>query len=322
MQSIIVDPTLKAQDHFQYLKQLSESGFILIPCSPNSPKQPTIRDWANTDHQSWYQISSAFSPHYTKPVSLLIRGFKVLDFEGRGADLIKQINNSGWSSNAKQLVRRMPVIKTPSGGYHAYYRCDSDQSSQALSKNANGELLVELLATMKVSIPPTPNYKHVGGSLFDIPTISASLEANILFQLRQFNEWEKPAAPIDDEDIPDKTTYRTEYQDEYELGLDFNDYVLSLKVGDRFNLTQSWEFLTRAGWDELKKGHWRKPHSYKRQHQATTNETSFYCFSTSAPPFDADSCYSKFAAWTHLFFGGDFKLAARTTQDYFDLGWI
>lgn len=93
------------------------------------------------------------------------------------------------------------------------------------------------------------------------------------------------------------------------------------RPGDQFNAVVSWrEILEPAGWVFLRQqgdvGYWRRPGKDDGQ-SATTNALGtdrLHVFTSSAPPFEADTSYSKFGAWALLVHQGDYAAAARALR--------
>jgi Bifunctional DNA primase/polymerase, N-terminal len=94
------------------------------------------------------------------------------------------------------------------------------------------------------------------------------------------------------------------------------------RPGDDFNRRADWQaILLPHGWVPVyRRGdtvYWRRP-GKRDGLSATTNFANnglLHVFSSSAPPFEADTSYSPFSAYTLLKHGGDFKAAARMLQD-------
>ncbi len=109
------------------------------------------------------------------------------------------------------------------------------------------------------------------------------------------------------------------------VGIPANPSLLDHRPGDDFNQRAGWpEILQPAGWKRIRTINgvdlWQRP-GKSEGHSATTGfcrspggEDLLYCFSTNAPPLQANCSYSKFAAYTMLCHGGDFRAAAKKLQ--------
>ena len=74
--------------------------------------------------------------------------------------------------------------------------------------------------------------------------------------------------------------------------------------------------LRRHGWTKVRPGdneHWRRP-GKDDGWSATFNGQVFYCFTSSAPPFDLNRGYSKFQVYALLEHGGDYSKAASALR--------
>jgi hypothetical protein len=95
------------------------------------------------------------------------------------------------------------------------------------------------------------------------------------------------------------------------------------RPGDDFEARASWrEVLEPAGWELVFErgdvGYWRRPGKDGRSWSATTGRCKgedgrslLYVFTTSAPPFESERTYSRFAAFALLNHQGDYRAAAR-----------
>jgi hypothetical protein len=97
------------------------------------------------------------------------------------------------------------------------------------------------------------------------------------------------------------------------------------RPGDRYNAKADWrDILEPHDWRiQSTRGdttYWTKPLARRGEVHATTGYKGvdvLHVFSTDAQPFTAGECYNKFAAFTLLNFGGDFRKAARAiAHDY------
>lgn len=93
------------------------------------------------------------------------------------------------------------------------------------------------------------------------------------------------------------------------------------RPGDDFNRRADWHaILLPHSWVPVYRRddmvYWRRP-GKSEGHSATTNFANsglLHVFTSSAPPFEADTSYAPFTAYTLLEHGGDFKAAAQALQ--------
>jgi hypothetical protein len=94
------------------------------------------------------------------------------------------------------------------------------------------------------------------------------------------------------------------------------------RPGDLLAASVSWqEILEPHGWrfagSRGEVGYWRRPGKVGGTISATTNGTgadTLYMFSSNAAPFEPDTSYTKFGAFSMLEHGGDYAAAARALR--------
>lgn len=204
------------------------------------------------------------------------------------------------------LVNRLPMVKTPSGGQHIYWRCDPIEGSQKLAVSAEQKTMIETRGKGGYAlIPPSPPWCHpegkeyllVQGELADIPTITEDERDILLNCARALTEYVEPERIYEP---PEDTTANGE------------------RPGDLFAAAVTWkEILEPHEWKLIsahrKYGLWKRPGKIGDGPSATTGYNGadlLYVFSSNAAPFEPQRGYSKFTAYTLLNHGGDFKKAA------------
>ena len=227
----------------------------------------------------------------------------------------------------RNIIVRCPVVATPSGGFHVYYRCEKTEGNQVLAKvlddkaedgRTKAKTFIETRGDGGYSAaPPTPGYRLVNlVPITQTPTFTPE-ERELLFTVaREFSEVVTPTKrqreAIESYEDPDPT-----------------------RPGSIFNRVASWQdILEPKGWHLLYSDgeieHWRTPEKHEDGASATTNYMGsdlLYVFSSNASPFEAEAAYSKFAAFAILYHEGDFSAAAGDVAergfnetDFFDFG--
>jgi hypothetical protein len=222
--------------------------------------------------------------------------------------LMKQLK-SKIDNLIPQLQEKLPLVQTPSEGFHFYYRLMEESNSRILAKRAPTELellkskicpvLIETRSKGHYAIvPPTPGYTFLHGSLPNVPILSTQ-EQEVLWNCGlSFNEVkEVTKAP------PIKEAARSL------IGSPFEDYdnrgdVLGLLV------KHGWKIIPNSQ-DQLR--------IYLQRPGITHNRTSanfhlqlnlFKVFSTSTP-FIRGEAYKPYAVYAVLECDSDFRLAAK-----------
>lgn len=201
------------------------------------------------------------------------------------------------------LVGRLLIVETASGGVHLWYRCPKVdgrggiQGSQKLARTSGGEVLIETRGERGYVVTyPTPGYRILQGKFTKIPSITEDERELLLNSFRVFNEKLAAVAPE-----------RTDVQ--------------AHRPGDWFNQDASWDAVLGAkGWQSVGRSAggrrtWVRPGKSKGQGISATTGNGptdlLYVHSTNAPPFEEGTSYSKFAAHCLLEHGGDWHFAAQ-----------
>lgn len=214
----------------------------------------------------------------------------------------------------EDLLNRLIVIQTKSGGMGLIYRCpDGVSGNQKLAErpatpeeleeepSVRRHALIETRGTGGYFLTfPTPGYKFLRGKFTSIPTISAEERELLLSVARFFNECEPEVY------APERSNPHTQ------------------RPGDEFNLNTTWDdILSPAGWHQGRRSGnrtmWTRPgKTLKDGNSATTGNGPndlLYVFTSSAYPFEPSRSYSKFAAYALINHGGDFHFAAQALKE-------
>ncbi len=224
------------------------------------------------------------------------------------------------------LPDRLVIEQSPSGGWHVVYRCQ-----EAVCGNLKLAQRIELVGGPdEVTIAgktykprqdaqgrwrvvltmietrgegglflcaPTPGYELVQGDLAELPVLSAAERETLLEAAWSLNKyWPQPAGTsAGGPDVNGRP------------GDDFN------QRGDVRSVLQrhGWTLAKPAGSDGNE--HWRRPGKTSGT-SATLKDGVFYCFTTSAAPFEPERAYSPFAVYALLEHGGDYAAAAAALR--------
>jgi Bifunctional DNA primase/polymerase, N-terminal len=212
------------------------------------------------------------------------------------------------------LVGRLPVTQTPDNGRHLYYRCRVVEGNLKLAQDPGLDCKLKTLIETRGEggygiAPPSPPACHssnrpyvlLHGDLTMIPTITPEERAILLNAARTFNTYVPPEHVVVGPRAPASRQANGERP---------GDLVNAHAVWPDILEPHSWTRVGQRGEATL----WRRPGKRKRGVSATTNfggSDLLYVFSSNAFPFEHDTAYSKFAAFTLLEHGGDFQAAAR-----------
>jgi len=291
------------------------AGLSVIPCRRVS-KRPLLETWkpyqerraATLELLAWFCWPQTDAVAIvTGPISSQL---EVIDFD---APELLQPWYTQVQATVPGLLELLPVVRTQSGGYHVYYRRAAEAS--AADPPGNRKLAVDparhrqggkytLIETRGaggyVLAPPSSGYTLLQGDLTQIPLVyPAAYEtllssacsftcAEIASRGRQFPRSPRPAGA-------------------------------RRRPGDDYNARGNLGYvLERHGWRlaryQNEEAYWRRP-GKRLGHGATFNYAGsnlFYVFTTNAPPFEPARSYSRFAVYTLLEHGGDYRQAALT----------
>lgn len=255
-------------------------------------------------------------------------GLEVLDFDIPSKRALKERGIQGsppafepwWEQvldhGYEDLLNRLVVVSTPSGGRQVYYRCIESQGNMKLARRAATpeELQSEPNTKVQVLIEtrgnnglvlcfPTPGYTFIRGGFESIPDITPE-ERRLLIGLAQHLD----EMPIEQHDYRQTTSRKQNPGD--------------VSPGDDFNARASWEeAFGNSGWRHTGKRlgdrfEMVRPGKNPREGGSGTigpgrhGKEVFICFTTSTefesthPGTDLLRGYDKFAVYTQIHHGG------------------
>jgi P4 family phage/plasmid primase-like protien len=308
------------------------SGLSVIPIRTDGTKAPALREWKTFQQRqpTLDELEEWFVGDYNGIAIVcgaISNNLEVMDFDEDAENVFLR-----WSemvaSIQPDLLGRLPVIVTPSGGRHVYYRCPVIEGNLKLGRRAvtvaegtEGARLIDgkwanvrtLIETRGeggyVVAPPSPAkchklnrpYELVRGHLESITIISKEERDILLECARSLNDY-----------VKDEHVFQPKLDREFtsEIGT---------RPGDEYNARADWhELLTAHGWTQAWSSagvsHWQRPGKSGKGISATVNyggSNKLYVFSSNASPFEFERSYDLFSAYTLLEHGGNFNAAAR-----------
>jgi hypothetical protein len=271
-------------------------------------KVPAIKAWGHLQDRKPTEEEIAA---YPKTLAIFIAcgvgsgNLEVLDFDTKYDDtktIVKRWREQ-LSFSPKEIG--LPVVRTMSGGYHIYYRLPyTPDGNQKLTKNKEGKAVIETRGQGGYVIaPPHPSYQVVYNDLNHIPTITKE----------QHEEMLQAAIALDE--LPNLQTFKNFGETPSENN--------GTRPGDVYERTTRWmDILKPLGWHSPREGkngiiYLTRGGKKFGVSGALVNSKQgnqlFYCFTSSCPPFEPSTSYTKFGAMTLLEYGGDFKKSASET---------
>ena len=290
------------------------SGLSCLPAA-KARKHPAIGSWdvwksrlpTPVEVKAWFSNSHDAICVVCGKVS---GNLECLDFDN-GGELF-----GAWKEKVDgELLPKLVIERTPSGGYHVLYRSEEPVGGNAKlargMRDGERKSLIETRGEGGLFLcSPTEGYVLLQGDFAHLATIPPDARQALLDAARSLDEL--PAANCPSAPAGGDTRQRgadwmpTGGKDAWELapGDDFN------ARGDIHPL------LKEAGWSfggVKQDGNevWTRPgKDPKSGISATYRDGSFYVFSTNASPFEPDVKYSNFAVYAALRHNGDYTAAA------------
>lgn len=226
-----------------------------------------------------------------------------------------------FTESIATILPRLYVVRTKSGGYHLYYKCEVIEGNQKLANrpatteelkdnpNVKQIVLIETRGEAGYVIaPPTPGYEKQGE--FIVPVLSIDDREAILSAARSFNE-------VIEEVRPDPAATKSASSYQKTPWDDYNDRSNPIDLLQR----HGWTFIERKGPRSLlrRPGHTDQHSSGDYHHELGL----FKVFSTSTQ-FEIGKGYKPFAIYTVLEHAGDFSRAAKQliADGYGEIGVI
>ena len=285
----------------------TKQGFSVIPIGHN---KRAVFPW--TEYQTRIitpeEINAQFNNDRTKNIAIIggavSAGLEIID-----VDLKYDVTGTLWTrlqESLKDLLPLLYVVRTKSGGYHLYYRCEEVQGNQKLAmRNATKEELKETPHAKEVVLIETrgeggyvlapPSEGYTKEKEFKVNVITLEQRDSILAICRSFNEVIKETRT----QLPaDADAYATTPWDDYNNKCN----VVALLEA------HGWQWIEAKGdRDYLKRPGKTDSHISADYHKGLN---LFKVFSTSTE-FETGRGYKPFAIYATLEHNGNFSNAAK-----------
>ena len=305
---------------FEFAQAYLGAGFSVIPCLQGQkwpaghllPKVDGSPTWSMFQERppTLEELHAWFVTEGADAIAILggrVSGnLEILDFDD------PEILNS-WEARVRahdpDLLSYLPLVQTPSGGWHVYYQAPEIAGNQKLAVDPAQDkpTLIETRGEGGyVLAPPSAGYVLQRDALIRVPTLTVVEREVLLSAARAFDE--RPTEPEIEKPVRRRRLARRP-----RLGVlpgeDFN------RRGDVHTL------LHRHGWrlarSDDRQEYWRRP-GKRRSWSATLLDDSdrrwFYNFSANAPGLEPDEAYTPFGLYATLEHGGDFSAAAKVLK--------
>ena len=305
---------------FEFAQAYLGAGFSVIPCLQGQ-KWPAGHLLPEVDGSHTWRMFQERPPTLEELRAWFVTGdadaiaiiggcvsgsLEILDFD---APEILKPWEAHVRTHAPDLLSYLPLVQTPSGGWHVYYRAPKIAGNQKLAVDLVREkpTLIETRGAGGYALaPPSAGYVLKRDALIRVPTLTLDEREVLLSAARTFDQ--RP-----DEVEMETPARRSRLARRPSLGVlpgeDFN------RRGDVRTL------LHRHGWrlarSDGRQEYWRRP-GKRRSWSATLLDDSdrrwFYNFSANAPALEPDEAYTPFGLYATLEHGGDFSAAAKVLK--------
>ena len=187
----------------------TSAGLSVIPVRTDTSKKPCIA-WKKFQRRA--PSASELTDLFARDCGIAVvtgsvsGNLEVLDFEDTAPwDAACQL----LSEKAPELLSGLPIVQTPSGGRHVYYRCTLVEPNQLLAatpRAGKNEVLIETRGHGGYVIAPgSPAACHkagepyavIQGSLTDLPVITEQQRNLLIETARSFDQRSGPATDSD-----------------------------------------------------------------------------------------------------------------------------
>lgn len=288
-----------------------QAGLIVLPNDPAKKYPAGLRGWetvtpTETQIRQWF----ANGTH-----AIGIRDREGLDFDNKGDPSADDLY-AAWAALVEQLapglVDRLLCERTPSGGFHIVWRCETIQGNQKLATRpptaaeraanpkATGTTLIETRGKGgQFQVAPSPGYVLLRGDWARLPTITPAERQIALDCARALSQADTQTLTRAQRDAGGRPgdTYNTYAKGDVLPMLEQAGWHTVAERGDTV-------YLCRPG----------KPDGVS----ATLSYVApgiLYVFSSNASPFDAGRAYTPFAVYAYLKHAGDFSAAAAALAE-------
>lgn len=261
----------------------------------NGSKAPIIREH-NSVKITDKEINNFDYEAIGVSTGLISEGLEAIDFDLKNAEHPDAVMKVFKSKLSTELLRKLVVQRTQSGGYHMLYRCEDVSSSRVLAKNPQGKAIIETRGEGGlVKCHPSKGYTLLQGSFEKIPIITPEERLSLFISAKMLNQTIKKDA-MKRASKEDLTAFKKfpKYNEDPDIGI-----KLLEKAGWKYKSEDSeWINLTR-------------PDSKSGDIHAGYHKDGkfFYCFSTAQDTFEEEKPYNNHALFAELEHDGNYAKA-------------
>lgn len=292
---------------------LLAANLSVLPASKEK-KYPAVGSWKTYQERlpTEFEVETWFANQHD--ALCLVCGkvsgnLEVIDFD-HGGELFES-----WKSKIPaEILSRVLIEKTPSGGYHVAYRsekeiCGSLKLAEGIRETGKYQTLIETRGEGGLFLcAPSRDYTLIQGNYARLPVLTAKERDTILqaaYDMDERPNHSKTPANVTPAAPGQNTTYTA-----------FGNSSFEILPGEDYNAkADSRDILIRHGWQSMGvqpdgSEYFRRPDKTTGGHSASYKDKVLYVFSSNAYPFEAQKGYSPFHVYALLEHKGDFTEAA------------
>jgi len=204
-----------------------------------------------------------------------------------------------------ELYNKLPIEKTPSGGYHLFYRCDQIAGNMKLANlEDGGSALIETRGQGGfIMVDPSPGYELIQGDFSTIPTITVEDRNRLLQICRSFNRSKESTAKTTTKKGNKSVTF-----DSYDRKHDHDD---TLKLLEEVGFKVVGKQNNKAATLVLRPGE----STSKSSGYIYADSGNVIMFSTGTKYFEAEQNYTPSEVYTQIKHNGDHKAAYEALKE-------
>ena len=302
---------------FDIAASYRSAGVSVIPLRLDGSKAPALESWApyreriatESELAAWFRSTEHGIGMVCGAIS---GGLEVIDFDA--GELLEP-----WLGLVSSIARGLPIIETPSGGWHVLLRCDEiggnnkiamdpQRAKQTLIETrGEGGYVVAEGSPCATHATGLPYIQSSGPQLPDIPRISPNGRRELWTAARTFDRrGEEFRSRLVKKQVR-RALGPAANRDTHPVVAEFNDRT-------------SWQSIL-VGWTTRDGEHWTRPGKQfgvsARIVIADDGEELLTVFSGNAGPLSPDGSFrtwNKFSAWAEIEFRGDRKVAFNAAR--------
>ena len=174
-------------------------GLCVIPAM-QTEKRPSLRNWKDyierlpevEEIEQWFAGKNISQPltRWAVVCGKVSNNLECLDFDDGGSEF------ENWKEQiSPYLFKRLVIERTPSGGYHCWYRLGDRivESSKKIAKNESGKATIETRGEGALALCfPSPGYECIQGGWLDLPYLTADEHSEIMTAAESCNRLVEP----------------------------------------------------------------------------------------------------------------------------------